>query len=155
MDSEREKMAMYFKNSHNKFQLIDEDNHVYTRHSGKDGPGKRVYWLCEHPRCKRIAIVQDDKFIHTPEHPHPSNKLRLEARLCEFRAIEKAGKNLTTKASEIVDELKRLHISVRQFLRPRESILRRIGKKRAAVRKAAKAVAHQPQPDVSDVSSTV
>ena len=155
MDSAREKMAMYFKNSHNKLQLIDEDNHVYTRHSGQDGPGKRVYWLCEHPRCKRIAIVEDDEIIHTPEHRHPSNKLRLEARLCELRAIEKAGENLTIKPSEIIDELKRLHISVRQFLKPRESILRRIRKKRAAVRKAAKAVVHQTQPDVSDVSSPV
>jgi len=155
MDSSREKMAIYFKNARDNLQLIDDNNHVYTRQSGLHGPGKRVYWLCEHPRCKKIAIVQDDKIIHIPEHPHPSNKLRLEARLCELRVIEKAGENLTIKPSEIIGELKRLHVSVRQFLKPYESILRRIRKKRAAVRKAAKVVAHQPQPDVSDVSSTV
>jgi hypothetical protein len=155
MDSPREKWAIYFKNSRDSWQLIDENNHVYFRHSGETDPGKRSYWLCEDQRCKAMAIVQDDKLVHTPGHTHHSNEERLEARLCELRVIEKAGKNLTLKPSKVVNELNRLPVSVKQYLKSQESILRRIRKRRAAVRKSARAVGNQTPPEISEGSSTV
>ena len=147
MCSEREKWATYFKNSHNKFQLIDEDYHVYTRHGGENGPGKKTYWLCDHPRCSSMAIVQDDKIIRTPDHSHQSNKLKLEARLCELRAVERAGEDLSIKPSQIIDELRKVPDNVRAFLKSDTSIHRRIRRRRAAVRKAAEA-ALQTQPNL-------
>lgn len=157
MDSPKEKWAIYFKNPRDSLQLIDENNHVYFRHSGKTAPGNRSYWLCENKRCKAMAIVQDDKLVHTPGHTHPSNEDKLEARLCELRVIEKAGENLTIKPSEIIKELDRLPLpwSVKQCLKSQESILRRIRKRRAAVRKSAKAVGNQTLPEIRKSAKAV
>ena len=156
MDSPREKWANLFLNAHNKWQFFDENYHVYFKHSGENGPGKKTYWMCEHPGCKRLAIVQDDKIIHTPEHHHRSNQYRLDARLAELAAIEKAGEDLTIKPSIIIDELKgRLCDRGRVCLNTDKSIIRRIRKRRAEVKKAAKAVNLQTQPDIPDGSSAI
>jgi hypothetical protein len=78
-------------------------------------------------RCKRLAFAQDDKIIQTPEHSHPSDRYRLEAKLCEHPAVKKAGENLTSKQSEIINEpLTKLTITARFFLKSPKSILRRI-----------------------------
>ena len=109
-----------------------------VRHTGKDGPGQRVYYRCSEYRngCKTWAIVQDNRIVnmHKIRHNHGPTS-NINSKRAELWAVEQA-ENLDTSPKEIWDTLKNLPDAIRLDMAPKKLIMRRITYRRQKVKKA-------------------